>query len=114
MSVRDPLSGYFLIRREFFHDIQSRLRARGWKLLLEILALCPKARISEIPFTFRPRLRGQTKMDTRVVRVWLTELWRLRALQRAEARVSRRFAPIRSHHPIFNVEKAMRCAPGPE
>ena len=81
LKVADPLSGFFLLRREVFESVAPALQARGWKLLLEILALSPGATVAEVPFTFRSRVRGKTKMNRRVVLAWLSELRRLRRLQ---------------------------------
>lgn len=82
IPVRDPLSGFFLLRREVFESVAPRLEGRGWKLLLEILAHVPAARVVEVPYTFRARTRGRTKMSAKVARVWMAELFRLRSLRR--------------------------------
>lgn len=86
LRVQDPLSGFFCLRRETFEAVAPSLEARGWKLLLEILALSPGARVAEVPFTFGPRHRGQTKMSSKVISAWLKDLRRLRALRRVALR----------------------------
>lgn len=78
ICVRDPLSGFFMMRRQVFTAVEAGLSTRGWKLLLEILALSPAARVAEVPFTFRARRAGKTKMSMRVVGAWLTSLVNLR------------------------------------
>ncbi len=81
LSVADPLSGFFLLHRASFLEAVPHLEARGWKLLVELLTLLPAARVAEVPFTFRARFRGQTKMRWAVVSAWISELRRLRAVR---------------------------------
>lgn len=78
LSVKDPLSGFFALRREVFDSIEPRLRLEGWKILLEVLGQAPWADAAEVPFTFRPRRHGKTKMSGAVVKSWLRQLYRLR------------------------------------
>lgn len=85
LRVRDPLSGCFAIRREALQGVKEKLRPRGWKLLLDILALAPSLTWTEVPMTFRSRWRGKTKMSGAVVRAWLRQLRELRRMRRALA-----------------------------
>ncbi len=72
VSVSDPMSGFFMIRREKVEEITSRLAAEGFKLLLDIIASTPTPlRVVEIPFTFRKRLAGESKLDTLVTAEYL-------------------------------------------
>jgi dolichol-phosphate mannosyltransferase len=81
ISVRDPLSGFFAIRRSAFELVAAGLQPRGWKLLLDILATAPRLSVAEVPMTFRARCRGKTKMNPRVVREWLGSLRGLRSVR---------------------------------
>lgn len=54
----DPMTGFFLVRREAV-DL-DRLRPRGFKILLEILARHRLA-VAEIPFVFGERFAGDSK-----------------------------------------------------
>ncbi|HUP86996.1 MAG TPA: glycosyltransferase [Acidimicrobiales bacterium] len=60
-AVTDPLSGFFLIRRDTV--VLDRLRPRGFKILMEILARHPQGRICEVPFSFGMRTAGQSKAN---------------------------------------------------
>ena len=85
VQIYDPMSGYFLLRRADFLRIRGSLNGQGFKILLEIAANFSDARIREIPYTFRNRLAGQTKLSRTVVFAFLSQLWRLahrKALQR--------------------------------
>jgi dolichol-phosphate mannosyltransferase len=66
-QVSDPMSGFFMIRRDVIEDIAPRLSTGGFKLLLDILASSPELKISELPYMFRPRRRGTSKLDGLVV-----------------------------------------------
>jgi dolichol-phosphate mannosyltransferase len=61
---RDPLSGFFLVRRACVEGISSR--TSGFKLLLEILVRGRIRTVSEIPFAFGPRALGKSKAGPRI------------------------------------------------
>lgn len=67
-SVTDPMSGFFAIRRAAFERALPRLSAIGFKILLDILASSPTPlRVAEIPFEFRARSAGDSKIGVRVI-----------------------------------------------
>ena len=95
LRVRDPLSGYAAFRREVLAGQPTRFSARGFKLLLEVLATQRALRVVEVPITFVDRCRGASKLDLRELRELLLLCvrllgWRLRLLgRRAAAAVGR-------------------------
>ena len=76
-EVKDLMSGYFLIWREDFNRIQEQLSENGFKILLEILAKLRTARVKEVPYTFRPRAVGESKLSSKIVLLYFKQLWRL-------------------------------------
>jgi len=57
-----------MCRREVFEAAIRRMSGQGFKVLLDLLASSPqRLRVSEIPYRFRARLRGESKLDTLVV-----------------------------------------------
>ncbi len=68
----DPMSGFFGCRREYLLD--KRIRAIGYKILLEILHLNREARVCEVPYVFRSRVYGESKLDKNVVRDYIVQL----------------------------------------
>jgi dolichol-phosphate mannosyltransferase len=67
-SVSDPMSGFFMLRREVLETALRDLSAVGFKLLLDILATVKEPLvIREEPYTFRNRARGESKLDTLVL-----------------------------------------------
>jgi putative flippase GtrA len=75
-DVTDPLTGFFLVRRDAL-DLAA-LRPNGFKILLEILVRSPKLAVSEIAFRFGVRPAGESKASVREVARYLTLVWRLR------------------------------------
>ncbi|HEY8194676.1 MAG TPA: GtrA family protein, partial [Hyphomicrobium sp.] len=67
-NVSDPMSGFFMIRRDAIDKIAPKLSTGGFKLLLDILASAPQGlKVTEVPYAFRPRQLGQSKLDAVVV-----------------------------------------------
>lgn len=67
--VSDPMSGFFMIRRATFEQAVRQLSAMGFKILLDIVASLPgRPRIVELPYEFRSRLAGESKLDAGVLR----------------------------------------------
>jgi dolichol-phosphate mannosyltransferase len=58
-GVTDPMSGFFLIRRDAI-DLRG-LQPRGFKILFEILCRTPGLRKTEVPFRFGERFAGESK-----------------------------------------------------
>jgi len=67
-DVSDPMSGFFMLRREVLDGSVRKLSGIGFKILLDILASTPPGlRVAEVPFTFRSRFAGDSKLDELVV-----------------------------------------------
>jgi len=63
----DPMSGYFLFRREIVEGIE--LNPLGYKILLEILVKAKYSKIVDVPYVFRRRLYGESKLG-------IGEMWK--------------------------------------
>ncbi len=67
VSIADPMSGFFMIRRDRFEQIAPDLSTQGFKILLDIVATAQgKLKTVEIPYTFGARLHGESKLDSMV------------------------------------------------
>jgi dolichol-phosphate mannosyltransferase len=61
------MSGFFMLRRELVEKIAGRLSTQGFKILLDIAVTGGDSlRITELPYTFRQRLHGESKLDSAV------------------------------------------------
>jgi dolichol-phosphate mannosyltransferase len=66
--VADPMSGFFLLRRDLVEEVAPRLAARGFKILLDILLSAGRRlSVAEIPYSFRSRQAGESKLDATVL-----------------------------------------------
>lgn len=74
-GLSDPMSGFFLMRRDIFDEIAPSLSEEGFKILLDIIVSAGRfhalhgkeLKIGEVPYTFRPRHAGESKMSSLVV-----------------------------------------------
>ena len=68
VRVLDPMSGFFMLPRAVYERAAPRLSAVGFKILLDLLASVPGVvRVTELPFTFRSRVAGESKLDAGVL-----------------------------------------------
>lgn len=66
--ISDPMSGFMMVRRDAFMRSLPHLSTVGFKILLDIAASAPTPlRIAEVPFTFRTRQHGESKLDSLVL-----------------------------------------------
>ncbi|MFC3125816.1 glycosyltransferase [Pseudoroseomonas globiformis] len=73
--VADPMSGFFMLERTTVERLAPELTGRGFKILLDILLTAePPLRVRELPYSFRPREAGESKLDTVVLVEFLTLL----------------------------------------
>jgi glycosyltransferase involved in cell wall biosynthesis len=75
-NVSDPLTGFFLVRREVINT--ASLQPDGFKILLEILVRHPDLRVTELQFDFAPRHEGESKADLNEGMRFFRHLTRLR------------------------------------
>jgi len=66
-AVSDPMSGFFMLGREVFQTTVRRLSGTGFKILFDILVSSARdLRVSELPYEFRTRQAGVSKLDITV------------------------------------------------
>ncbi len=66
-ELTDPMSGFFLIKRDAFGETMRALSGQGFKILLDLFASSPRPlAFAEVPLTFRQRLHGESKLDAMV------------------------------------------------
>jgi dolichol-phosphate mannosyltransferase len=67
INVADPMSGFFMIRRDRFEQLAPQLSTQGFKILLDVVATAQGAlRVVEVPYTFGARQHGESKLDSMV------------------------------------------------
>ena len=66
-DVKDPMSGFFMVRREVVEAAAPKLAIEGFKILADLLATTDRPLvIRETPYVFRERQHGESKLDARV------------------------------------------------
>jgi dolichol-phosphate mannosyltransferase len=71
-NVSDPVSGFFMARREVIERVAPKLAPTGFKVLFDIIASQEgPLRIAELPYQFHAREAGQSKLDSRVALEYL-------------------------------------------
>ncbi len=66
--VSDPMSGFFMLPRVTFERVAPHLSGQGFKILVDLLLSAPAPlRVHEIPFEFRERHAGESKLDILVM-----------------------------------------------
>jgi dolichol-phosphate mannosyltransferase len=73
--LSDPMSGFFAVRRDVVHEVVRNLSGVGFKILLDIFSTVERPlRYRELPYEFRARHAGESKVDGIVALDFLTML----------------------------------------
>lgn len=71
-KIKDPLSGFFFVKKEVVD--QAQLNPKGYKIGLEIIVKGNYKNIREVPYTFKNREHGKSKLSAREYRNYLSHL----------------------------------------
>ncbi len=67
ITARDPMSGFFMIRRRAFNEVVLDLQKQGFKILADMLSAARgRWKVLELPYVFRERRHGASKLDSAV------------------------------------------------
>ncbi len=67
-SISDPMSGFFMLTRNALDKCVRNLSLQGYKLLLDIVTAYPgKMNIKEVPYEFKARRHGSSKLDSMIM-----------------------------------------------
>jgi dolichol-phosphate mannosyltransferase len=71
-QTSDPMSGFFMVRREVYASVIYDLSQQGYKILLDIISSSPvPLKIEEVPYVFRSRQQGESKISIMVLAEFL-------------------------------------------
>jgi dolichol-phosphate mannosyltransferase len=73
--ISDPMAGYFLLRRSVVEG--AELKPSGYKILLEVIMVGRRDRVAEVPYQFRVREKGESKLKASTQIDYLKHLWSL-------------------------------------
>lgn len=86
-ELHDPMSGFFMIRTDVLRALVPALSAIGFKILLDIMTTAPRPlKFIELPYVFRTRALGESKLDHVVAMEYLIALY---------DRIAGRVVPVR-------------------
>ncbi len=67
VEITDPMSGFFMMRRDRFDALAPKLSTHGFKILFDIVVTARGGlRIAELPYVFGTRQSGESKLDAQV------------------------------------------------
>jgi dolichol-phosphate mannosyltransferase len=78
IRLSDPMSGYFALKREVFEKVKHNINPQGYKILLEIYVRSNPRQVREIPFIFKDRKQGQSKVTVKVMLEYFRMIFQLR------------------------------------
>ena len=68
VDIKDPMSGFFMLKRSFFDRVVRRLSGKGFKILFDLFVSSSEpVRFKELPFEFKNRVAGESKLSTIVI-----------------------------------------------
>lgn len=73
--IADPVSGFFAVKKELIDRCDFELI--GYKLLLEVIVKCWRAKVREVPISFAPRMKGSSKLSFKEIVNYISLIARL-------------------------------------
>ena len=71
-EVTDPMSGFFALRSSYLQEVVHHLSQSGFKILVDLLASAKRPiALGEVPYTFRSRHSGESKLDSSILASYL-------------------------------------------
>lgn len=104
--VQDPMSGFFALKRHIIENIT--IDSAGYKILLEILVKASEARVKEVPYTFKDRKAGQSKLDKHVIFEYIKAIYSLYRYGQKSPRRETRQKGIERRRSVLFLSKAGR------
>src|ERR687898_106456 len=105
-EVEDPMSGFFALKRHIIENIT--IDSAGYKILLEILVKASEARVKEVPYTFKDRKAGQSKLDQHVILDYIRAVYSLYRYGQKSPRRETRETGIERRRSVLFLSKAGR------
>ena len=67
-KTSDPMSGFFMFKKEFFTKSQKKLVKKGYKILLDLIYIKnQKVKIIDVNINFDSRIKGKSKMSLKIL-----------------------------------------------
>jgi dolichol-phosphate mannosyltransferase len=105
-KVKDPMSGFFALKRHVLDNIN--IDSAGYKILLEILVKANNAKVKEIPYTFTNRTLGKSKLDNAVIWDYVKALYHLYRYGQRSGRSMSWLGRVKKRRTVLFLSKAGR------
>ena len=67
-KTSDPMSGFFMFKKEVFSKSQNRLIKKGYKILLDLIYIKnQKVKVIDVDINFENRIKGRSKMSLKIL-----------------------------------------------
>ena len=67
-KTSDPMSGFFMFKKEVFSKSQNRLIKKGYKILLDLIYIQnQKIKVIDVDINFDSRIKGKSKMSSKIL-----------------------------------------------
>ena len=68
INLTDPLSGFFMVKKDLVISYENKIYKNGWKIMLDIyLGAKASVKLKEIPIKINKRQEGKSKINLKVV-----------------------------------------------
>lgn len=71
-EITDPVSGFFAVKRDVVKD--AKMDGRGYKICMDVLGKGNYNKVKEIPYTFRTRSAGESKLNTHTILDYINQV----------------------------------------
>jgi dolichol-phosphate mannosyltransferase len=105
-EVKDPMSGFFALKRPVLRHIA--IDSAGYKILLEILVKSKDAKVKEVPYTFADRKAGKSKLDNHVILDYIKSVYYLYLYGRRSAKAKAQLKRVGRRKSALFLSKAGR------
>lgn len=75
VDIKDPMSGFFFMKKNVVKN--TKLNSKGYKILLEMLVKGNYNKVIEVPYTFRGRGIGKSKLNAKEYLKYLGDWFKL-------------------------------------
>ena len=66
-KTSDPMSGFFMFKKEVYRKSQERLIKKGYKILLDLIYIQnQKVKVIDVDINFDSRIKGKSKMSIKI------------------------------------------------
>ena len=74
-KTRDPMSGFFIFRKNIFLKSKNKLYKKGYKILFDLITARKNLKIKDIEINFLKRRKGYSKMSIKIIAILVFQIF---------------------------------------